>query len=325
MKTKYIAMGVAVASLFALTSCLSKGNSADYSTLRQITVYEDDVKTTFGLFTESAEESKLVDATAKNTTYYNLYVAKDATASLFTYSYDLTDYFNSNDGERNSTVTVNTLTFEMQEKNPLYDEEKTAILSAAYNKDNGVDKVLNVNFTVTTSTDYSRTFESKRAYDAYKNGEEVSLAIVYLPVYVKHVVSDQPVLRAYVFLPVYATYVTASGKEVLENGELVDSTITGIKSIDLKDYFATTSGTLKGEKEIPVDPVTPDEPTENNGGLSAGAIVGIVIGGIFGILIVAYFLVGFTFWRSGILEGAFFKKIYGWIKQKKQVTVVKKK
>lgn len=317
MKTKFISLGVACLSFLALTSCMRKAN-ADYSTVRQITKIDTEVSTALNLFYDATKDdfnAQLLDTDTKNNTYYDLFVAKDANASLFAYEYDLTTYFNSADGERNDKVTINTLSFGIQDSDAIYDEEKTQILTQAYDQEKGIGNKLNVEFTITTSKDYSRTLSTKPAYKAFKDGEAVSLAIVYMPVYVVHYVSNQPVLRNYVFLPIYATFVTETDKEVKEDGTLVEDTTAAVKVVDLDKYFGEAANTLEASKE-PVVPDTPDEtPTENNSGLSAGAIVGIVLGSVFGALLILYFLIGFTLYKNGTLNGKFFKAIYAWIKR----------
>ena len=138
-----------------------------------------------------------------------------------------------------------------------------------------------------------------------------------MPVYVIHYVSNQPVLKNYVFLPIYATFVTETGKEVKEDGTLALNTLGTIKVVDLDKYFGDAANTLEASKEptVPSAPVETEE--ENNSGLSAGAIVGIVLGSVFGALLILYFLVGFTLYKNGTLNGKFFKAIYAWIKRPK--------
>lgn len=319
MKTKFISLGVACLSFLALTSCM-RGASVDYSTVRQITKIDTEVSTALNLFydaTHEDETSSKLDEDTKNNTYYDLFVAKDANASLFAYEYDLTTYFNSFNGERNNTVTINTLSFGIQNSDAIYDEEKTQILTQAYDQEKGIGKKLNVEFTITTSKDYSRTISTKPAYKVFKDGEDVSLSIVYMPVYVIHYVSNQPVLKNYVFLPIYATFVTETGKEVKEDGTLALNTLGTIKVVDLDKYFGEAANTLEASKEptVPSTPVETEE--ENNSGLSIGAIVGIVLGSVFGALLILYFLVGFTLYKNGTLNGKFFKAIYAWIKRPK--------
>ena len=319
MKTKFISLGVACLSFLALTSCMTRAN-VDYSTVRQITKIDTEVSTALNLFydaTHEDETSTKLDEDTKNNTYYDLFVAKDANASLFAYEYDLTTYFNSFNGERNDTVTINTLSFGIQNSDAIYDEEKTQILTQAYDQEKGIGKKLNVEFTITTSKDYSRTISTKPAYKVFKDGEDISLSIVYMPVYVIHYVSNQPVLKNYVFLPIYATFVTETGKEVKEDGTLALNTLGTIKVVDLDKYFGDAANTLEASKEptVPSTPVETEE--ENNSGLSAGAIVGIVLGSVFGVLLILYFLVGFTLYKNGTLNGKFFKAIYAWIKRPK--------
>lgn len=319
MKTKFISLGVSCLSFLALTSCMTRAN-VDYSTVRQITKIDTEVSTALNLFydaTHEDETSSKLDEDTKNNTYYDLFVAKDANASLFAYEYDLTTYFNSFNGERNDTVTINTLSFGIQNSDAIYDEEKTQILTQAYDQEKGIGKKLNVEFTITTSKDYSRSISTKPAYKVFKDGEDVSLSIVYMPVYVIHYVSNQPVLKNYVFLPIYATFVTETGKEVKEDGTLALNTLGTIKVVDLDKYFGDAANTLEASKEptVPSTPVETEE--ENNSGLSAGAIVGIVLGSVFGALLILYFLVGFTLYKNGTLNGKFFKAIYAWIKRPK--------
>ena len=319
MKTKFISLGVACLSFLALTSCMTRAN-VDYSTVRQITKIDTEVSTALNLFydaTHEDETSSKLDEDTKNNTYYDLFVAKDANASLFAYEYDLTTYFNSFNGERNDTVTINTLSFGIQNSDAIYDEEKTQILTQAYDQEKGIGKKLSVEFTITTSKDYTRTISTKPAYKVFKDGEDVSLSIVYMPVYVIHYVSNQPVLKNYVFLPIYATFVTETGKEVKEDGTLALNTLGTIKVVDLDKYFGEAANTLEASKEptVPSTPVETEE--ENNSGLSAGAIVGIVLGSVFGALLILYFLVGFTLYKNGTLNGKFFKAIYAWIKRPK--------
>lgn len=319
MKTKFISLGVACLSFLALTSCMTRAN-VDYSTVRQITKIDTEVSTALNLFYDEKQEdfnAAKLDEDTKNNTYYDLFVAKDANASLFAYEYDLTTYFNSFNGERNDTVTINTLSFGIQNSDAIYDEEKTQILTQAYDQEKGIGKKLNVEFTITTSKDYSRTISTKPAYKVFKDGEDVSLSIVYMPVYVIHYVSNQPVLKNYVFLPIYATFVTETGKEVKEDGTLALNTLGTIKVVDLDKYFGDAANTLEASKEptVPSTPVETEE--ENNSGLSAGAIVGIVLGSVFGVLLILYFLVGFTLYKNGTLNGKFFKAIYAWIKRPK--------
>lgn len=319
MKTKFISLGVACLSFLALTSCMTRAN-VDYSTVRQITKIDTEVSAALNLFYDATHEDETaskLDEDTKNNTYYDLFVAKDANASLFAYEYDLTTYFNSFNGERNDTVTINTLSFGIQNSDAIYDEEKTQILTQAYDQEKGIGKKLNVEFTITTSKDYSRTISTKPAYKVFKDGEDVSLSIVYMPVYVIHYVSNQPVLKNYVFLPIYATFVTETGKEVKEDGTLALNTLGTIKVVDLDKYFGDAANTLEASKEptVPSTPVETEE--ENNSGLSAGAIVGIVLGSVFGVLLILYFLVGFTLYKNGTLNGKFFKAIYAWIKRPK--------
>ena len=319
MKNKFISLGVACLSFLALTSCMTRAN-VDYSTVRQITKIDTEVSTALNLFYDATHEDETaskLDEDTKNNTYYDLFVAKDANASLFAYEYDLTTYFNSFNGERNDTVTINTLSFGIQNSDAIYDEEKTQILTQAYDQEKGIGKKLNVEFTITTSKDYSRTISTKPAYKVFKDGEDVSLSIVYMPVYVIHYVSNQPVLKNYVFLPIYATFVTETGKEVKEDGTLALNTLGTIKVVDLDKYFGDAANTLEASKEptVPSTPVETEE--ENNSGLSAGAIVGIVLGSVFGVLLILYFLVGFTLYKNGTLNGKFFKAIYAWIKRPK--------
>lgn len=116
MKTKFISLGVACLSFLALASCV-RGTNVDYSTVRQITKIDTEVSTALNLFYDATQEdfnAALLDEDTKNNTYYDLFVAKDANASLFAYEYDLTTYFNSFNGERNNTVTINTLSFGIQ-------------------------------------------------------------------------------------------------------------------------------------------------------------------------------------------------------------------
>ena len=319
MKTKFISLGVACLSFLALTSCMTRAN-VDYSTVRQITKIDTEVSAALNLFYDATHEDETaskLDEDTKNNTYYDLFVAKDANASLFAYEYDLTTYFNSFNGERNDTVTINTLSFGIQNSDAIYDEEKTQILTQAYDQEKGIGKKLNVEFTITTSKDYSGTISTKPAYKVFKDGEDVSLSIVYMPVYVIHYVSNQPVLKNYVFLPIYATFVTETGKEVKEDGTLALNTLGTIKVVDLDKYFGDAANTLEASKEptVPSTPVETEE--ENNSGLSAGAIVGIVLGSVFGVLLILYFLVGFTLYKNGTLNGKFFKAIYAWIKRPK--------
>jgi hypothetical protein len=325
MKTKFIAMGVIAFSMLGLASCLNQGTKADYSTTRQVSKFDDDVKTAFKLFYDSDEtNAEKLDKDSKSGSYYDLYTAKDATASLFKYEYDLTSYFSTEDGARNKNITVNTLSFAIQGQEALYDEEKSAILTQAYDTEKGVAKKLTVDFTVTTSKDYSRTFGTQDAYKAFEANETLSLSIVYMPVYVIHYVSNQPVLRNYVFLPIYSTFVTASGKEVTTGGALVDSKVSTVASLDLKHFFDESGKTLRAAKpeETPAEPENPTEEGNTNNGLCEGAIVGIVLGSVFGALILIYFVLGFTLYRSGKLNSGFFKAIYKWIKRP---TSVKKK
>ena len=51
--------------------------------------------------------------------------------------------------------------------------------------------------------------------------------------------------------------------------------------------------------------------------VAIAAIVGIVLGSVFGALLILYFLVGFTLYKNGTLNGKFFKAIYAWIKRPK--------
>ena len=319
MKTKFISLGVAFLSFLALTSCMTRAN-VDYSTVRQITKIDTEVSAALNLFYDATHEDETaskLDEDTKNNTYYDLFVAKDANASLFAYEYDLTTYFNSFNGERNDTVTINTLSFGIQNSDAIYDEEKTQILTQAYDQEKGIGKKLNVEFTITTSKDYSRTISTKPAYKVFKDGEDVSLSIVYMPVYVIHYVSNQPVLKNYVFLPIYATFVTETGKEVKEDGTLALNTLGTIKVVDLDKYFGDAANTLEASKEptVPSTPVETEE--ENNSGLSAGAIVGIVLGSVFGVLRIVDFLGGFPRCKNGTLNGKGCKAIYAWTKRPK--------
>ena len=129
MKRKFIAMGVSVVSILALASCFNNKAKADYSTTRQVTAIDDEIKTEFNLFYDTdLTNAELLDTEAKEGSYYDLYVSKNAKDSLFAYSYNLTDYFSSSEGSRNHTVTVNTLSFQIQDKEALYDEEKTVYI-----------------------------------------------------------------------------------------------------------------------------------------------------------------------------------------------------
>ena len=93
MKRKFMAMGIMSVSMLALASCMQK-SSADYSTVRQITTIDEDVKTKLNLFYDKDDvdsTSELLDTDTKTGSYYDLYVAKNANDSLFAYSYCLDD------------------------------------------------------------------------------------------------------------------------------------------------------------------------------------------------------------------------------------------
>ncbi len=71
-----------------------------------------------------------------------------------------------------------------------------------------------------------------------------------------------------------------------------------------------------GGEETPEQPggeITPETPEDEPTGLSGGAIAGIVIGCILGALIIAYGICAFLY-KKKILKGAFFAKIYPFIK-----------
>ena len=75
-----------------------------------------------------------------------------------------------------------------------------------------------------------------------------------------------------------------------------------------------TGGETGGETEGGTDGETGGEITpENPEGLSGGAIAGIVIGSVFGALIIAYGVCALLY-KKKILKGAFFEKIYPFIK-----------
>ena len=84
-------------------------------------------------------------------------------------------------------------------------------------------------------------------------------------------------------------------------------------------HFSTFAVVFEDEQAAPVDPVNPDpvnpqpsdpevNPTPEKGGLSAGAIAGIVVGCFFGLLIIACAVL-FILHKKGIVHIAFIDKV----------------
>ena len=250
MKNKFIVAGMATVALLSLSSC-KKTKGDDYNSQRYVDLatIDADITSNLKLFYAKdevlADEANLLGEENTAATHYELYVAKDAKNSLFTYNYDLTEYFGSKNGKNNKTATVSALAMEMEDGALLYDSEASNILSAAYSDITGVSSVLtDATFKVQSLSKWTKSVSTTKAYKAFKNdNKSVSLSIVYMPVYVRHYVKTQVVLNEYVFLPVYITFQTTDGLELID-GEWKTSTISSISTVAL-DTYLNSNGTVK--------------------------------------------------------------------------------
>ena len=122
----------------------------------------------------------------------------------------------------------------------------------------------------------------------------------------------------------YSLYLSTLGTEETEvtSGEYEVQkyeTLVLVKDFDQEAFEKEIVPTVVEKTTTPEEPTTtPEEPAttpEENSGLSAGAIVAIVVASVVVACAAIYLVVGFTLYKSGVLTGKFFEAIYGWIKK----------
>lgn len=200
-----------------LVSC-SSGEKQDLKSLRKDEV-SDEIKTQLNItFDETTGSKKIYTKERENDSYYDIYVAEDINASLFSYSYDITKDID----KHLKKVLVNTLTF----ADSMYSDEMAAYLKEFYAKEYGVTK-LGLNFTPITDDAWTKNLYDSVILDAANdNVENIEVSIVYLPTLFVRTYKGNEILKVYVFVPVYVKYLS-DGKEIKEKDdtyELVDYT-----------------------------------------------------------------------------------------------------
>ena len=241
MKKKLISAICASAALMTLASC-SSSTDVDLTTIRSdidavdLTYVKD--KYNLNFIYDLDNNANRLDTTVEidsGTDYYAVYVNKNLADSAFVYSYNIDEDLN-NLGDRIQYYTVNALTF--QTSNSIYDSEVSSIATALYNSEHGLHQY-NDDFAFEVNTLAALSF-NKSAADAkaaYNNGKRnVTLNIVYVPTFVvRNYGADgnkQKILQKVVFAPIYSCY-SSEGKEISENGELIDSKISSIQTKEI--------------------------------------------------------------------------------------------
>lgn len=229
MKNKLLIAGVATLSLFALASCGGKGD--DYSSVREVVLsdIEAEVKTNLNLFYDetSDDHNALLINDQTGTDIIKVYVAKDPKASLFVYNYDVKGFF-ADHKEKSKTVTISAVSA----TGTIYDSEKTTFMNTLFDSTVGVKALLkDAAFadSLYESSEYTKTISVQEEYAKYveDNNSVAYLSIVYMPVFIVHVLNTQDKLREYVLVPVCHQFTT-------------DGKVSDVTAVDFEKYLNET-------------------------------------------------------------------------------------
>lgn len=225
MKKLFAIVGIAFAGLVALTSCKSK---QDLKTLRldEVTAAKKtEYKIDFDVDNEE-ESIRLYNSerSAKTTSYYDVYIAKDYRASLLSYTVTLDQLRNAEGSDLNKrldqkkfkSIMFPTLFFSNVGAE-LYSDEQTAFIKEIYNskygitstyKDDSKNVVKNYDkfeFEIDSKAQWDRTLKTNYVSEAYlenKDNNDISFNVIYLPVFLRRVYKGNVIVEKYAFLPI---------------------------------------------------------------------------------------------------------------------------
>lgn len=225
MKKLFGIIGIAFVGLVTLSSCK---NSQDLKTLRV-----DEVSTTnkekYNLNFDADNEEEAIrlynsERSAKTTSYYDVYIAKDYKSSLLSYTITLDelkeelskekiDLDKKLNQKKFKSLHVTSMFF-YNEGASLYSDEQTAFIKEIYNskygitstyKDDSKNVVKNYDFgfDIDSKAQWDRTFKTNYVNEAYLDGKtDISFTFVYLPMFLRRVYKGETIVEKYVFLPI---------------------------------------------------------------------------------------------------------------------------
>lgn len=257
MKKLFGLMGMAFVGLAVLTSCKS---SKDLTTLR-VDEVSDTNKANYKINFEVDNDDESIrlynsERSAKTTSYYDVYIAKDYKDSLLSYTITLDDFKTSYD--ENNKVSLETKIekkkfksvifpslFFSNEGTELYSDEQSAFIKEIYNSKYGINstykddsknvvKNYDFGFDIDSKAAWDRTFKTNYVTEAYLAGnKDISFNIIYLPVFLRRVYKGSTIVEKYAFLPV---------KEVaLLDGKSIVAPKTKAEKYSLEDYTITAN------------------------------------------------------------------------------------
>ena len=232
MKKLFGFVGIALAGILILSSCKS---SKDLTVVRADDV-SDAYKAKYNINFDTDNEDEAIrlynkDRSAKTTSYYDVYIAKDYKASLLSYSVSLSQMIEDTDNlekkiEQKKFKNVHAYSLYFN-NDLLYSDEASAFIKEIYNSSYGInsthkndnkeiEKNYDFGFEIDKKAEWSRTFNTTYASYAYLDGKkDITFTFIYLPLNIKRVYKGNEIVNKYVFLPI-AEYALYDGKQIVK-------------------------------------------------------------------------------------------------------------
>ena len=246
-------LGMAFAGLLALSSCKS---NKDLTVLRQDEV-EATIKAKYNIDFDVNNEDESIrlynsERSAKTTSYYDVYIAKDYKSSLMSYTISLSEIIESQkdtedivakiEKKKFKSVSFNSLFFS-NTGTELYSDEQTAFIKEVYNAKYGINstykddsknvvKNYDFGFDIDSKTQWDRTFKTNYVTEAYLAGnKDITFNVIYLPLFLRRVYKGTVIVEKYAFLPI--------SEAALYDGKAIVAPKTKGEKYSLEDYSIT--------------------------------------------------------------------------------------
>lgn len=243
-------VGMAFASLLVLTSCKS---NKDLTTLRCDEV-NDTIKAKYNIDFNVDDENESIrlfnsERSAKTTSYYDVYIAKEYKDSLISYTITLDEIINKQEDKdkfvkkiekkKLKSVAFNSLFFS-NTGTELYSDEQTAFIKEIYNSKYGINstykddsknvvKNYDFGFDIDSKTEWDRTLKTNYVTEAYLAGrKDISFNVIYLPLFLRRVYKGTVIVEKYAFLPI--------SEVALYDGKQIVAPTTKGEKYSLADY-----------------------------------------------------------------------------------------
>ena len=251
MKKLFGIIGMAFVGIAVLSSCKK---SQDLKTLRIDEVSATN-KEKYNLDFDVDNEDEAIrlynsERSAKTTSYYDVYIAKDYKESLLSYTITLDDLIEESkkqdtDLEKRlsqkkfKSISVTSMFF-YNEGASLYSDEQSAFIKEIYNSKYGINstykddsknvvKNYDFGFDIDTKVQWDRTFKTNYVNEAYLDGKtDISFTFVYLPLFLRRVYKGETIVEKYAFLPI--------SEAALYDGKQIVAPTTKGEKYSLADY-----------------------------------------------------------------------------------------